>query len=88
MRGVTDLQPVADAPNLEVLLLVGMNQLDAGSLRPFIGHPALRAGIWGFGSKRRNEAAQSLLPLSPAPGASMTPWNDPGWDGIRHPAQT
>jgi hypothetical protein len=88
MRGITDLQPVADAPNLEVLLLVGMNQLDAGSLRPFIGHPALRAGIWGFGSKRRNEAAQALLPLSPAPGASMAPWNDPGWDGIRHPTQT
>ena len=88
MRGITDLQPIADAPNLEVLLLVGMNQLDAGSLRPFIGHPALRAGIWGFGSKRRNEAAQALLPLSPAPGASMAPWNDPGWDGIRHPTQT
>ena len=42
----------------------------------------------GFGSKRRNEAAQALLPLSPAPGASMTPWNDPGWNGIRHPTQT
>ena len=37
---------LADA-HLEVLLLVGMNQLDAGSLRPLIGHPALRAGIWG-----------------------------------------
>ena len=45
-------------------------------------------GIWGFGSKRRNEAAQALLPLSPPPGASMAPWNDPGWDGIRHPTQT
>ena len=87
MRGVADLQPIADAPNLEVLLLIGMNQLDAASLRPFIGHPTLRAGIWGFGSNRRNEAAQAMLPLPPAPGASM-PWNDPDWDGIRHPAQT
>jgi hypothetical protein len=88
MRGITDLQPVADAPNLEVLLLVGMNQLDGRSLEPLVGHPTLRAGIWGFGSKRRNEAAQALLPLSPAPGASTTPWDDAGWGGIRHPTRT
>jgi hypothetical protein len=87
MRGITDLRPIAAAPNLEVLLLVGMNQLDAESLRPFLGHPALRAGIWGFGSVRRNRAAVDLLPLPPSDGTGV-PWDRPDWDGIGHPTHT
>jgi hypothetical protein len=99
MRGLHDLRPIADAPNLEVLLLIGMSQLDAESLRPLVGHPTLRAGVWGFGSDRRNAAAQDLLPLPPEPwnypadrsrepaGAPL-PWERPDWDGIRHPTRT
>jgi hypothetical protein len=63
MTGITDLAPVAAAPALEELLLIGMVQLGPESLRPLIGHPTLRRGIWGFGSRRRNEAAYDLLPL-------------------------
>lgn len=100
MQGITDLQRVADAPNLEVLLLIGMPQLDADSLRPLLDHPSLRAGIWGFGSDRRNFAAQDLVPLPPEPfgyaasrgdGSPPTapdPWNQPDWEGIRHPTET
>jgi hypothetical protein len=32
-------------------------QLTPESLRPLIGHPTLRSGIWGFGSFRKNIAA-------------------------------
>ncbi len=100
MRGITDLRPIAAAPNLEVLLLIGMRQLDADSVRPFLDHPCLRVGIWGFGSDRRNFAAQDLVPLPPEPhGYAMarrgesepvepSPWNEPDWDGIRHPTET
>jgi hypothetical protein len=98
MRGITDLRPIAAAPNLEVLLLIGMRQLTAEALRPLVGHPTLRAGIWGFGSDRRNIAAQDLLPLPPEPwnypadrrreppGAPL-PWERPAWVGVRHPSQ-
>jgi hypothetical protein len=75
-------------------MLIGMCQLDAESLRPLIGHPTLRAGIWGFCSNKRNFAAQDLLPLPPEPfgyalsrrgervAADPPPWTQPGWDGI------
>lgn len=83
MRGITDLRPIADAPNLETLLLIGMPQLQAEDLRPLVGHPSLRAGIWGLGSMRRNAAAQDLLPLPPS-GAEPMPWNKPDWTGAPH----
>jgi len=84
MRGITDLRPIAAAPNLEVLLLVGMPQLDVEQLRPLVGHPTLRAGVWGLGSIRRNDAAQALLPLPPS-GPEPMPWSGPDWDGVRNP---
>jgi hypothetical protein len=87
MRGVTDLRPIAAAPNLEVLLLVGMSQLDPDDLRPLVGHPSLRAGIWGLGSDRKNRAAAALLPLAPADGSPI-PWSEPGWDGVADPRLT
>jgi hypothetical protein len=87
MRGITDLRPIADAPNLEVLLLIGMGQLQPDDLRPLVGHPTLRAGIWGLGSQRKNLLAQDLLPLPPS-GAESMPWEDPAWPGIRHPVGT
>ncbi len=83
MKGITDLRPVADAPNLEVLLLIGMRQLAPEDLRPLVAHPTLRAGIWGLGSMRKNEAARGLLPLPPGLMGRM-PWDEPGWTGIPH----
>ena len=67
MKGIADLTPVAAAPALEELLLVDMPQLGPESLRPFVGHPTLRRGIWGFGSAKRNAAAYELLPLGDPP---------------------
>ena len=83
MKGIRDLQPVAEAPALEVLLLIAMPQLGPADLRPFVGHPTLRAGIWGFGSKRKNAEAQVMLPLPPS-GTDPMPWNQPDWTGIPH----
>lgn len=83
MRGISDLRPVADAPNLEVLLLIGMRQLQPDDLRPLVGHPSLRAGVWGLGSTRRNQAAQALVPLPPGP-MEPPPWTAPGWAGVPH----
>jgi hypothetical protein len=87
MRGITDLRPIAAAPNLEVLLLVGMSQLDPDDLRPLVGHPSLRAGVWGLGSDRKNRAAGALLPVAPANGNAI-PWNQPDWDGVADPSLT
>lgn len=67
MRGITDLAPVAQAPALEELLLIGMSQLRPEALLPLVGHPTLRRGIWGLGSTRRNLAAYDLLPLGDPP---------------------
>ncbi len=87
MRGITDLRPIAAAPNLEVLLLVAMPQLSIDDLRPLVGHPSLRAAIFGLGSFRKNAEAATLLPLPPANG-EPAPWDDPDRTGIRHPATT
>ncbi len=87
MLGITELRPVAAAPNLEVLLLVGMRKLRVDDLRPLVNHPTLRAGIWGLGSERRNREAQELLPVPPGL-LEAPPWMQPGWTGIRHPADT
>lgn len=87
MRGITDLRPVADAPALEVLLLVSMGHLTVDDLSPLVGHPTLRAGIWGLGSDRKNAAAQALLPLPPSE-ADPPPWEHPDWTGPRHPSLT
>jgi Leucine-rich repeat (LRR) protein len=95
MKGLTDLAPLAEAPTLEILNLVAMRHADPEVLRPFVGHPTLRAGIWGFGSDRKNFAAQDLLPLPPEPyryaevrrGETITPdslpWDAPDWRGFR-----
>jgi hypothetical protein len=82
MKGIRDLRPVAETPKLEVLLLVGMRQLTPGDLEPLVGHPTLRAGIWGLGSERKNRAATSLLPFGDPLGP--LPWNQPDWTGTPH----
>ncbi len=95
MKGLTDLAPLAEAPNLEILTLVEMRHLLPEALRPFVGHPSLRAGIWGLGSSRKNFVAQDLLPLPPEPFGYAAarrgepepheppPWYGPDWDGFR-----
>lgn len=67
MKGITDLRPLALAPNLEVLGLTDMGHLGPDHLRPFLDHPKLRDGSWGFGSVRKNAEAWDLLPLGPKP---------------------
>jgi hypothetical protein len=95
MKGLTDLAPLAKAPNLEILTLIEMRHLRPDALRSFIGHPSLRAGIWDLGSRRKNTAAQDLLPLPPEPFGYAAarrgepepheppPWYRPDWDGFR-----
>jgi hypothetical protein len=83
MKGIRDLQPVADAPNLEVVMLIAMNHLAPENLAPFVGHPTLRAAIWGLGSARKNAAAQTLVPLPPEPNG-VPPWTQPDWTGTPH----
>jgi hypothetical protein len=98
MKGLTDLAPLAEAPSLEILNLGDMGHAGPEILRPFVGHPTLRAGTWGFGSGRKNFAAQDLLPLPPEPyryayvrrGDMSTPdgppWDAPDWPGFRSAA--
>jgi hypothetical protein len=95
MKGLTDLAPLAEAPNLEILNLGGMRHADPEILLPFVGHPTLRAGSWGFGSSRKNFAAQDLLRLPPEPyryayvrrgetsSPDVAPWDAPDWPGFR-----
>jgi hypothetical protein len=97
MRGLIDLAPLAEAPWLEVLLLIDFRHAEPEILQPFVGHPTLRAGIWGFGSKRKNFAAQDLLSVPPEPWGyaeahdrppvvAGLPWDRPEWTGYRgHP---
>jgi len=63
MKGITDLQGIADAPKLRYLLLVAMPQLRPESLRPFMGHPSLKAGQFGLASLRRNAEAREVIGL-------------------------
>jgi hypothetical protein len=72
MKGITDLRGIADARRLRYLLLVDMPQLRPEALRPFVGHPSLRAGVFGLGSLRRNDAARDLVALPPIVGEN--PW--------------
>lgn len=67
MKGISDLRPLARAPNLKILTLVDMRHLGPDDLRPFLHHPKLRDGRWGFGSDRKNAEAWDLLPLGPKP---------------------
>ena len=67
MKGITDLRPLALAPNLEELALTDMPHLGPDDLRPFLDHPKLRDGSWGFGSERKNAEAWDLLPLGAKP---------------------
>lgn len=82
MKGLVDLAPLAQAPGLQILNLIDMGHTSPEILRPVLGHPTLRAGIWGFGSDRKNVAAQQLLPLPPDM-YDEPPWNRADWVGFR-----
>ncbi|HEX8623359.1 MAG TPA: hypothetical protein VF718_15430 [Allosphingosinicella sp.] len=62
MKGLRDLRPVAEAPNLEELLVINMPHLPTDCLAPFAGHPALKVASAGLGSLLRNAEARSVLP--------------------------
>jgi hypothetical protein len=66
MKGLRDLCPIATVPALEELLLLDMPHLQPEDLTPLVGHPNLRAVTPGFGSLKKNEAAQRLLGLPEA----------------------
>jgi hypothetical protein len=67
MKGVTDLTPLATAPALETLSLIAMGHLEPADLRPLIGHPTLRRGLWNIGSMRKTYEAHDVLPIAPEP---------------------
>jgi hypothetical protein len=69
MKGLADLTPICEAPALDELVAVGMQQLQPAAFQCFVGHPTLRAASAGLGSDRKNRAVASLLPLAvPASG--------------------
>ena len=74
MKGVTDLSPLRDAPALRQLALVDMSHLQPEALRPLVGHPTLTDLRAGLGSKKKNEAAYSVVPLQ-----SEGDWRKPVW---------
>ena len=67
MKSLTDLSPLLTAPSLEELFLVKSAHLSPEHLECLVGHPTLKAAALGLGSKRKNDAAEKLLPL-PRPG--------------------
>jgi hypothetical protein len=83
MRGIRDLRPIAEAPGLEVLALIGLTQLEPEDLRPLVGHPTLRILHYGLGSARKNAAARAVLPPTGDPLRGPE-WNWPDWDGTPH----
>ena len=67
LKSLTDLSPLLTAPSLEELFLVNSAHLSPEHLECLVGHPTLKAAGLGLGSKRKNDAAEKLLPL-PRPG--------------------
>ncbi len=68
MKALTDLRPIAEAPNLEEFLAIDMPHLSAEDLAPFTGHPSLRSAAFGLGSLKRNRTADEQLALpDPSP---------------------
>ena len=63
LPGVIDLQPVADAPALERLILYSMNNVELETLQSFVSHPTLRRLIPDLGSLKRTTYAVDLFRL-------------------------
>src|SRR5262245_43142742 len=60
---IRDLRAIADAPNLEELLLLDMPQLPLDAFRPLVNHPALRALTAGVRNETRRAQIRSLVGL-------------------------
>jgi hypothetical protein len=73
LKHLTDLSPIAEAPNLEEIVLVGMRHISVDGLKCFQGHSALKAATIGLGSMRRNAQAVEMLGLGPV---SNKPFRD------------
>jgi hypothetical protein len=67
MKGITDLSPLAALPALSKLILIAMPHLPPDALRPLVGHPTLRRGLWNIGSMRKTYKAHDILPIAPEP---------------------
>ena len=65
LKALADLTPLADAPSLELLHLVGMRHLAVEDLSSLVGHPTLKEATFGLGSLKRNAAAQELVGVPP-----------------------
>lgn len=63
LRGVRDLAPVADAPALELLTVVGGQRFGPADFAAFRGHLTLRSAYIGTGSSRRDDEIASFLGL-------------------------
>jgi hypothetical protein len=63
MKGLRDLSPLATAPALEAVELIDMRQLQPDDLAPLVGLPHLTAVTPGLGSRRKNEAASTVVGL-------------------------
>ena len=50
-------------PALEELLVVAANHLKSDDVKPFVGHPRLKAATTGLGSIRKNQQVKKLLGL-------------------------
>ena len=68
MKGLRDLRPLATAPSLEGVELIDMRHLQPEDLAPLVGLPHLQAVTPGLGSRRKNDAAATLLGLPPVRG--------------------
>jgi internalin A len=65
MKGLLDVSPLATAPSLRELLLVGMGHLPVESLGCLAAKARTLSVLAGLGSNRKNEAARLLFPLPP-----------------------
>ena len=63
MKGLTDLTPIREAPDLRQLAVIDMPQLQAEAFVPLVGHPTLLSLRSGLGSKRKNDAVEQLISL-------------------------
>jgi hypothetical protein len=67
LKGLTDFAPLAAAPALEEVRMFSMGHTGPAALMPFLRHPALRRGIFLFGSDAKNaEAARMFAHLDPS----------------------
>jgi hypothetical protein len=63
MKGLSSLARIADAPELEELVVLACTQFDSEHFRPFVKHPTLKCAFAGLGSDRKNQATIRLLNL-------------------------